>query len=329
MSELSAGEDLSGKPSESRAKQTLVSKCLLLIKLMRPKQWTKNLIVYIPLFFAHKMQDASLFIDASACVLAFCLVSSAIYIFNDILDRSADRLHPKKCKRPLASGELSVFEAVSLALFLLPAGLALSFAVRPSLMLVLLFYTVMTVAYSIKLKHLPIVDVCVISAGFVLRAVAGAVAVNVPASAWFLLCTTLGALFLGLEKRRNELATLKDVAESHRRSLDNYSFGLINRIEAIVLPSLLTCYIFYSFLSEHGQWMMLTVPFVLYGIMRYVQLSADESINLTGSPEEVLLKDRPIQATVILWAITSAAVLEEIPQRWLGMIAHNFDLLAK
>ena len=282
-------------------------KFLAYLRVMRPKQWTKNLIAYAPLLFAAKAHIPLLLQNATLCVISFCFVSSAVYIVNDILDRQTDKLHPRKCKRPIASGEISLPSAWALAAVLAPTGLILSFLVRPSLALVVLAYLILTTAYSLVLKHTAILDVLAIAAGFLLRAVAGAVAVKVPMSGWFLLCTGLGAIFLALEKRRRELSVLQKEADAHRKALQGYTMNLLNRLESLILPSLLSAYVFYSFLSIHGQWMMLSVPFVLYGLMRYQQLSCSEGE--TGTPEEILLKDRPIQVAIVLWLLTSGLVV--------------------
>ncbi len=297
-----APEDISASSGKPNAKLSAY------LRLLRPRQWTKNLIAYAPLVFAAKAQVPQLFQNASLCVLSFCLLSSSIYIINDILDRKADSLHPTKCKRPIASGEIPVSAALVLALILAPLSLFIAFSVRGSLVLVLLAYLGLTISYSLVLKHVAILDVLSIAGGFLLRAVAGAVAVRVPMSGWFLLCTGLGAVFLALEKRRRELIVMRGAAESHRKALQAYSTALLDRMEALILPSLLTSYVFYSFLSVHGQWMMLSVPFVIYGLMRYQQLSCSED-SQTGTPEDVLLKDRPIQLAILFWLLTSASVV--------------------
>lgn len=283
-------------------------KSMPLLRAMRPKQWTKNFVAFAPLLFAAKANDLHLLLDECMCVAAFCLLSSSIYIINDILDREADKKHPTKCRRPIAAGEISIATAWTMAAILAPSALILSFLVRPALTLVLIAYLLLTVAYSYVLKHVSILDVLSIAAGFLLRAVAGAVAVHVPMSGWFLLCTGLGAIYLALEKRRNELAVLANQADSHRKALQGYTAQLLDRMESLILPSLLTSYVFYSFQSVHGQWMMLTLPFVIYGLMRYQQLSSEKNAN-TGTPEEVLLKDKPIQITILLWLFTSALVV--------------------
>lgn len=282
------------------------------LKLVRPKQWTKNLIVFAPVLFAKKIHEVKLFQYVLLCFVAFCLVSSSIYILNDVLDRENDRAHPTKKKRPIASGAISVPVALSIAAVLALGSIALSYFVRPELAVVVLCYFVLMIFYSTVLKHLVLLDVFSISAGFVLRAVGGAVAASVAVSGFFLLCTTFGSLFLALEKRRQELNLLKGEAEVHRRTLTIYNEEMLNRLESVVVPSLIVCYSFYCFQSQHGHAMLLTVPFVLYGIMRYQVLSV--RYFTTGTPEEVLLKDRPIQITILLWILTSAAILYDVIQ---------------
>lgn len=186
-------------------------------------------------------------------------------------------------------------------------ALAVGFLVRPTVDVFLLVYFVLMMFYALVLKHYVLLDVFAIAAGFVLRAAAGAAAVGVESSGWFLACTSFGALFLGLEKRRQETMLLKDDAASHRKTLNAYSPELVDRMEAVIVPSLVTCYAFYTFQSYHGQWMMLTLPFVLYGVMRYQVLSVKSDD--TGAPDEVLWKDRGIQVTLLLWVLTCAGVV--------------------
>jgi 4-hydroxybenzoate polyprenyltransferase len=208
---------------------------------------------------------------------------------------------------------------------LLAVGALLAFAVRPSLLIICLGYVVLNLVYSLGLKNIAILDVMCISSGFVFRAVAGAVAVHVFPSSWFLLCTTLGALYLAMEKRRQELILLAADSSSHRKALSDYSLSLIMRMENIVVPSLVTSYAFYTFQSPHGQWMMMTIPVVLYGVMRYQLLS--EKGKSTGTPEEVLLKDRPIQTTLVLWILLCALVVYGHPGDIVRSIAHYVDSL--
>jgi 4-hydroxybenzoate polyprenyltransferase len=297
----------------------------LLVQQMRVRQWPKNLIIFVPLLFSGKSSDLQSVIYAFVCFSAFCLISSGIYIFNDIMDVAGDRAHPVKKLRPIASGRLSIRLATVTGVSLLVVGGILAVAVRPSLVLVCVGYVVLNLIYSLGLKNVAILDVMCISSGFVFRAVAGAVAVRVFPSAWFLLCTTLGALFLALEKRRQELVLLAGDSSSHRKALSDYSLPLLMRLEGIVVPTLVTAYSFYTFQAPHGQWMMMTIPVVLYGIMRYQLLS--EKGTTTGTPEEVLLKDRPIQMTLILWVLLCALVVYGHPRDIVLSIAKFVDSL--
>jgi len=296
----------------------------LLVKQFRPKQWVKNLIVFTPLLFSGKFTEPSGIIAAAACTVAFCLISSGIYVLNDVIDVESDRAHPTKRNRPIASGRLNIKLAAAVGSIVLMAGLIMAFAVRPTLAIVFMGYMVLNVLYSLKLKNFVIIDIFSIAAGFVLRAVAGAVAVKVAPSSWFLLCTSLGALYLALEKRRQELKVVTASASTtHRKVLAEYSPVLLARMESVIVPSLLTSYSFYSFQSPHGQWMMVTVPIVMYGLMRYQWLS--EQGTTTGAPEDVFWRDRPIQVTLVLWVITCALVVYGDPGHLLNYYGSWID----
>ena len=277
------------------------------LAVLRPRQWTKNFIAVAPLLFSHRFSYMEAFTAVSACTACLCLVSGSVYVANDIKDREADAKHPAKRLRPIASGRVSVGTAKIIGISALIIGLVGGFLVRPTVGLTLLLYLLLQVAYNGWLKKQPILDVFSIATGFVLRAVAGGAAGHVALSAWFLLCTTLGALFLAVEKRRQELKVLGQKAGQHRAVFDKYSLELISRMEAVVVPSLITSYAIYSFNSPSSQWMMITVPFVMYGIFRYQLLSTTR--NVTGAPEDVLLKDRPIQISILLWILTSVGVI--------------------
>jgi len=305
----------------------------VILKLLRPRQWTKNFIAFAPALFAKALLNPAVFVDVSVCVAALCFISGSVYVFNDILDIEADKKHPTKCNRPIASGKISVQAAFTVGLLSLVLSFLLAYLVRPALCLVILAYILLQVAYVTKLKHRVILDVFSIAAGFVLRAVAGAAAASSTSSAivemlglattpvtaggaggheillspWFLICTSMGALFLALEKRKAEFKFLGADAAGHRQVLGKYTPALILRMEAIIVPTLVTAYCLYSFNSSYGPWMMISVPPVLYGIMRYMVLS--ERDTTTGSPEEVLLKDRPIQNTVLIWVASCVAVV--------------------
>ncbi|CAN5388892.1 decaprenyl-phosphate phosphoribosyltransferase [soil metagenome] len=295
----------------------------VLIKLLRPRQWTKNLIAFAPILFSGRMLDVDALLHTSMCVVALCLISGSVYVFNDIIDIEADRKHPTKCKRPLAANLVSERTAVFVACFALTISFLIAYVTRPALTLVLLGYLLLQAAYILRLKHRIILDVFCIATGFVLRALAGGAAAHVPLSAWFLLCTSLGALFLALEKRRQEIRSLGEQASGHRKVLGKYSIELLDRMEAAIVPSLITAYAFYSFQSQYGQWMMVTLPMVLYGILRYQVLSVRE--NNTGSPEEVLLKDRPIQYTIVLWLLACVSVVYGWLPKLAASLVHTID----
>jgi 4-hydroxybenzoate polyprenyltransferase len=269
------------------------------------------------------MLDGDALLHVSMCVVSLCLISGSVYVFNDIVDVEADRKHPTKSKRPIAANLVSVKAASIVAALALVASFVIAYITRPALSLVLLAYLLLQIAYIFRLKHRIILDVFCIATGFVLRALAGGAAAHVPLSAWFLLCTSLGALFLALEKRRQEIRSLGEQASSHRKVLGKYSVELLDRMEAAIVPSLITAYAFYSFQSQYGQWMMVTLPMVLYGILRYQVLSVRD--NNTGSPEEVLLKDRPIQYTIILWLLACISVVYGWLPRVAAALVHTID----
>lgn len=296
--------------SSSESESVDKNKVPALIRSLRPKQWTKNLIIFAPALFAQKIHEPKLLLEAFLCFIAFCLASSAVYIFNDIVDAPSDRNHPTKSKRPIASGAISPQLATTVAIVACSIGLGLSFVVRPAVCVIVCIYLLLQAAYVRVLKNVSLIDIGCIASGFVLRAVAGAAAVSVPASAWFLLCTALVSLFIALEKRRQELRTLEGNAVLCRKVLKDYSMELVTRLESLILSGLFLSYVLYTILSWHGQWMMLTIPFILYGMARYIQLSIDS--NIAASPEEVLLKDRPIQMTFLSWIIISALIVYDV-----------------
>lgn len=281
-----------------------------LLRELRPKQWTKNLIVFAGVIFAKRLNDPNALVLATAAFIIFCLLSSAVYVINDMVDVEADRRHPKKRLRPLAAGEISLAQARVLVGLLVGVTLPLAFLIEPFFGLIGLLYFVNNLAYSLRLKHIVILDVFVIAAGFVLRAVAGAVVIEIVISPWFLLCTTLAALFLALTKRRHELLLLNNGAVGHRRILHEYSTPLLEEMIAVVTSSTVMAYSLYTFFAENlpqNHAMMLTIPFVLYAVFRYLYLvyRKDEG----GSPDEALLKDIPLLTCIVLWGLTSIAIL--------------------
>ncbi len=281
-----------------------------LLKIMRPRQWVKNVIVFFALVFDKQLFHYQAALRTLAGFILFCLISSAVYIFNDIADVESDRQHPKKKFRPLAAGELSLGAARGLGIALLLIVLPLAYWLTPAFAAVLCVYFLMMIFYTSRLKHIPILDVMILAAGFVLRVQSGVTLISVERfSPWLYVITTLGALYLGFGKRRAELALLEEDAKSHRRVLDGYTIPLLDQYITIVSGTTILAYSLYTFTAPNlpdNHAMMLTIPFVVYAIFRYlylVQISQD-----TGSPEEVLLTDRPLQISILLWGIVAMAV---------------------
>ena len=284
----------------------------LLLTSLRPEQWTKNLIVFAGALFGGRLLDVSAVALAVGTFFIFCALSGAVYLVNDWMDREADRRHPLKRFRPIASGELNAGLALGAAAVLGTGSLVASLMIGPMLAAVAAAYLVLLAAYSATLKHLVIVDALTIAAGFVLRAMAGAIAIAVPISQWLLVCTTLLALFLALSKRRHELTLLADGATDHRRILEEYSPYLLDQMIAVVTASTLIAYAVYATSPETAEKLGtsrlgLTIPFVLYGIFRYLYLVHQKRGG--GSPAALLLTDRPLLTCVALWATSVALIL--------------------
>jgi len=276
----------------------------LVVQSLRPQQWTKNLLVFAGLGFSGRLIDRDAWVPALAAFVIFCGLSGAVYLINDVIDRAADAQHPIKRLRPVASGAASALLAV--------ACLTAAAAVNRALAMTAGAYVALLLAYSLALKHYVIIDVLTLAGGFVLRAVAGAVAIGVPISHWLLVCTTLLALFLGLSKRRHELTLLADGAAGHRPILQEYSPYLLDQMIAVVTASTLIAYSVYTISSETAERLGsdrlgLTIPFVLYGIFRYLYLVHQRRGG--GNPSDLLLTDRPLLACVGLWVGAVLAVL--------------------
>ena len=289
-----------------------------LVVVMRPKQWTKNLIIFFALLFtvgeAWSPGDFStagpLIRDAVFAFLLFSALSGAIYLINDVTDVDRDRAHPKKRRRPVASGQLTQTAALATAGVIIGVSLALSFVLRMDFGWVALSYTALMTAYSLLLKRLVILDVFAIGSGFVLRAIAGAAVLGVPISPWLYICTGLGALVIALGKRRSELVAAGEDAGDQRGSLRGYSLRLIDQLTYTIVPGTLVAYILYTLTAENRPdnfTMAITIPFVLYGLVRYVYL-----VNIRGlgeSPEDLLVSDTHLVGTVALWLVASTLVL--------------------
>jgi 4-hydroxybenzoate polyprenyltransferase len=283
------------------------NKLYYIIASMRPKQWTKNSFAFAGLIFSKHFIYVEQILRAVAAFALFSLVSGSVYIINDVVDRDKDKLHPRKSKRPIASGKVKPAEAVMYAFIVLAAALVLAFMLDFGLFLILASYFVLVCAYSLKLKNVVILDVIIISMGFVLRTVGGAMVIDVKISPWLIVCTTLLALFLALNKRKNELLVLTDKAVGHRKILEQYTPELIDQMLSVVTSTTVMSYSLYTFSAGKSYYMMLTIPFVLYGIFRYQYLA--ENKDMGGSPELVLLKDKPLLINIALWVITSLIIV--------------------
>lgn len=272
---------------------------------MRPRQWvTKNVFIFAALVFDKQLFIVNSFLRTLAGFALFCLISSSVYIFNDIADVEADRQHPEKKNRPIASGRLPMPVAWAAGIVLTVVTLTLGFLLAPSFGIVIGLYFLVNMAYSKWLKHIPIVDVIIISAGFVLRVGAGVALIQVERfSPWLYVVMTLLSLFLGFGKRRAELSLLAQGAGSHRKVLDGYTLPLLDQYIMIVSGTTIVAYSFYTFSAPNvpaNHTMMLTIPFVVYAIFRYLYLVEVEKAG--GAPEEIVLSDRPFQIAMVLWA---------------------------
>ena len=283
-----------------------------LARTLRPKQWIKNGFVFAALLFSKKFLDPGSVISAVAAFISFCLVTSAVYILNDLADIEEDRRHPIKSKRPLASGELAKSTAVIALIAVAAAGLWLAISVNPYFLLALLSYVALQVLYTFWLKHVVILDIFSIAAGFMIRVVAGGLAIGVSISDWLIICMALLSLFLAMGKRRHELMLMSHEAASHRPILKEYSIYLLDQMISVVTSSTLVAYCLYTIsdvtAAKFGtRKLIYTVPFVLYGIFRYLYLIHKKDSG--GSPENLIISDPPLLVSVFLWILTAAAVI--------------------
>jgi 4-hydroxybenzoate polyprenyltransferase len=279
-----------------------------LFKTMRPRQWTKNAFLFAALVFDGKLFHLPDFLRTLAGFGLFCLISSAVYIFNDLLDVESDRLHPIKKNRPIASGKVPVSIAVATGTVLVLFTLAAAYLLAWQFCLTLLVYFAMMLAYSKWLKHILILDVLILAAGFVLRVHAGTTLIVVERfSPWLYVLMTLLALYLGFGKRRAELSLLAQAATGHRQVFDGYTIPLLDQFITIVSGTTIVAYALYTFFRPAApESLMLTIPFVLYAIFRYLYLVQVKQIG--GEPEEILLSDRPLQTSILLWGLAVLVV---------------------
>jgi 4-hydroxybenzoate polyprenyltransferase len=277
---------------------------------MRPRQWSKNVFVLAAIVFDQKLTNLTALLHTIAAFILFCLVSGSVYIINDIFDIEADRLHPKKRSRPIASGKLSVRTALIAAIVILVVIFPLAYLLSPAFCLVMLLYLLMNLAYSRWLKHVPLLDVLVLAAGFVLRVGAGVTVIQVERfSPWLYVCMTLLALYMGFGKRRTELVTMAEAANNHRRVLAGYTIPFLDQLITIVSGTTIIAYSLYTFSAPNvpaNHTMMLTIPFVLYAIFRYLYLVKVKQEG--GAPEDLLMTDHPLQISIALWGVTVLAV---------------------
>ncbi len=273
------------------------------VRLLRPAQWLKNGFALAPLLFSGRAPSRTAELLAAAAFLAFCAVSSAIYAFNDVADREQDRLHPVKCRRPVASGRIAPSHAVALGVVLLAVALFVAWRVAPGLLAAVVAYAVLNVVYTVKLKHVVLLDVFAIATSFVLRLVGGAAAIGVRPSEWLVLCGGLLALYLGFAKRRHEILTLAESSGGHRKVLTEYSPAFLDQMSGVLLGVTIVCYIMYTLTSETARQvgavnLAYSTVFVLYGVFRYMYLVHRRDL---GTPMDTIFTDRPLMVAVAAW----------------------------
>tara|TARA_B100000902_G_scaffold338260_1_gene339729 strand:- start:226 stop:1104 length:879 start_codon:yes stop_codon:yes gene_type:complete len=284
---------------------------------LRPKQWLKNIFVLPALVFSDNLFNYIYILKSVTALLCFCAVSGAVYILNDVIDRNRDVLHPQKRFRPIAAGELSVSLACFVGILMSGMGISIAFILDFSFGWITLIYLSQNIAYSIWLKHVVLLDVITIAVGFLLRAVGGGIALQVPISTWFILCIFTLALFLACVKRRQEILVLKDDAVAHRIILGQYSLPFLNQVISILTAATLVCYSLYAMgvgdsrvlVSKQMEW---TIPFVLYGLLRYLYIVYEDGRG--ENPTSVIFEDKPLKCTVILWLITAIVSIYGIPK---------------
>lgn len=279
-----------------------------IVKLLRPKQWIKNFFIFAAIVFSGNFFNTHILYANVLTFILFCFTSSSIYVLNDIVDIEKDRCHPDKKNRPLPSGRVSKKQAIILDFFIVCAVLFFSYMyLSIKVSAILITYMLINVAYCFKLKNMVIIDVMVITFGFVLRVESGSLATGVQVSSWLFLCTILLSLFLALNKRKSEIITLKDKSGSHRKILEEYSVDMLDKMLTIVTPSILMAYCLYTFSSVQSKTMIFTIPFILYGIFRYEYLM--DKKNIGGKPEDVFGKDKPFLINIVMWGISVLVII--------------------
>ena len=288
----------------------MARKAAHIFTLLRPKQWTKNLLLLAGLIFSANLFQFPLLCRSLLALLSFCLLSSCVYIINDIVDSEEDRRHPQKQHRPLAAGIISKKEAYIVIAILLPLAVGLAWWINTYFLLLAAAYFLLSLVYIMRLKYLVILDVFSIAFGFLLRALAGGAAIHVEISPWLLVCTLFLALFLALTKRRQESVNLDENLSMRRSVLEHYPLTYLDQLISIVTAATILAYSFYTFTASQSPLFMLTIPFVIYGIFRYLYLVHKEMLG--ESPEEVLLSDTPLIVNILLWVTISILILYSI-----------------
>jgi len=286
---------------------------LALLQALRAQQWIKNLFIFAPLLFSQNLTNRPLLLLTVRAFVAFCLISSAQYVFNDIKDLEEDRSHPVKCRRPLASGRMTVGAAIALLVGMGAGGMLVAATINLPFLLIAAGYFVLQVLYTLWLKHIVILDVFIIAAGFLIRVVAGGLAIGVEVSSWLLICTILLSLFLALGKRRYELTLLQGDAANHRPILKEYNTYLLDQMISVVTASTFVAYCLYTISAETVEKfgtknLIFTVPFVLYGIFRYLYLIHQKAEG--GTPEALVIRDKPLLIDIFLWVLAAALILQ-------------------
>lgn len=277
---------------------------------MRPKQWAKNVLLFAGVVFAGELTDVSMVALSAAGFAIFCALSATAYLVNDVVDAERDRAHPSKRRRPVAAGAVSRPLALGTAVLLAVAGLSTSWLLGPRFAAIAAGYMLLTLAYSAWLKHILLIDVIALAVGYVLRAAAGAIAIEVEISPWLLLCTILVALFIALTKRRHELLLLDTTAAQHRKILEEYSGPLLDQMISLVSSATLIAYALYTFFSDQArsnELLVITLPLVVYGLFRYLYLVYRRGQG--GSPEDLIFSDAPLLACIALWAVSVGALI--------------------
>lgn len=278
-----------------------------ILLLLRPRQWTKNLLLFAGIIFSLNLFQLTLLYNSLIAFISFCLLSSCVYIVNDIVDIEDDRKHPKKRNRPLAAGKIGIRQAVAVLIILLIISFYLAWSLNTLFLILGIIFFALCLTYSLWIKYMVILDVFAIAYGFLLRAAAGGVAINVEISPWLLVCTLLLSLFLALTKRRQESVNMKDNGKWYRKVLEQYSVQYLDQLISIVTAATILAYSLYTFTASRSPLYMVTIPFVIYGIFRYLYLVHNEKLG--ENPEEILLSDIPTIVNIILWVLVSILIL--------------------